>query len=256
MTTRHHGETEARTEGFEGRIEDVFEWMTVHARGVVIGIVSFLVIGGGIAVRWELNRRAAEDAQRQLADVELAYNRAMGAGPRTVFPVEPANPDQGVRAREAALAEFELVAREHEGSVAAELAGIRAAEIEIELGRAGAAEQRLQRLSEAAGRDTLTRGVALRLRGYALEERERFGDAGDAYGAAGGVAGYPDRPAVWLSAADNYARAGDPDRELAAYQEILDLDLAFSDRNQVTERLNALGRGSSAGTKPAAAPAP
>lgn len=254
MTTRHHGETEARAEGLEGRIEDVFEWATAHSRGVVIGIVSFLVIGGGIAAGWELNRRAAENAQRQLADVELAYNQAMGAGPRTVFPAEPANPEQGVRAREAALAGFEAVAREHEGSVAAELAGIRAAELEIELGRAVAAERRLQLLSDAAGRDALTRGVALRLRGYALEELGRFGDAGDAYGAAGGVAGYPDRAAVWLSAADNYARVGDSDRELAAYQQILDLDLEFADRNQVTERLNALGGASSAGTEPTAAP--
>ena len=244
MTTRHHGETEARTEGLEGRIEDVFEWATAHARAVVIAIVSSLVIGGGIAAGWELARRAAEDAQRQLAEVELAYNQAMGAGPRTVFPAEPANPDQGVRAREGALAGFEAVAREHEGSVAAELAGIRAAEIEIELGRAEAAEQRLQRFSDAAGRDTLTRGVALRLRGYALEELGRFGEAGDAYGAGGGVTGYPDRPAVWLSAADNYARVGDSDRELAAYQQILDLDPGFADRNQVTERLDALGSGS------------
>ncbi len=241
MTTRHHGETEARAEGLEGRIEDVFEWATAHSRGVVIGIVSFLVIGGGIASAWELARRAAEDAQRQLAEVELAYNQAMGAGPRTVFPAEPANPDQGVRARESALAGFEAVGLEHEGSVAAELAGIRAAEIEIELGRVEAAEQRLQRFSDAVGLDTLPRGVALRLRGYALEEHGRFGAAGDAYGAAGGVAGYPDRPAVWLSAADNYARAGDSDRELAAYQQILDLDPEFADRNQVTERLDALG---------------
>jgi len=255
LATRHHGETEARAEGLEGRIEDVFEWAAAHSREVVIGIVSFLVIGGGIAAGWEWNRRAAEDAQLQLAETELAYSQAMGAGPRSIFPAEPANPDQGVRAREAALAGFEAVAREHEGSLAAELAGIRAAEIEIELGRAEAAEQRLQLLADAARHEAMPRGAALRLRGYALEELGRWSDAGDAYGDAGGVARYPDRAAAWLSAADNYARAGDSARELGAYQQILELDLEFADRYQVTERLNALGSAPSEGTEPTAPPA-
>lgn len=241
MTTRHHGETEARVEGFEGRIEDAFEWASAHARAVVIGLVSFLVVGGGIAVAWDYNRRAAEQAQLQLAEVEVAFNMAMGASPRAVFPAEPANPDQAVRAREAALSGFEQVAFDHSGSVAAELAEIRAAELEVELGRYEAAEQRLLALSEALDADQLVRGVTLRLRGYALERLARPGDAGDAYAAAGGVAGYPDRAGVWLAAADSYARAGDADRQLVAYQQILELDPEFADRNQVTERLNALG---------------
>jgi tetratricopeptide (TPR) repeat protein len=250
LTTRHHGETEARTEGFEGRIEDAFEWATAHAREVVIGIVAFLVIGGGIALGWELERRSAEEAQRHLAEVEIGYSLAMGASPRAAFPAEPANPDQAVRAREAALAGFEEVADHHAGSVGAEIAMLRAAEMEIELGRTEAAAERLQALADEADAASLTRGGALRLRGYALETLGRDGEAGEAYAAAGAVTGYPDRPAVWLSAADSYARAGDGDRELEVYQRIIELDPAFADQNQVTERLDALGGAAAAPPAP------
>lgn len=250
MTTRHHGETEARAEGFEGRIEDAFEWAADHAREVVIGIVAFLVVGGSIAGALEWNRRSAEAAQRQLAEAEVAFSVAMGAPPRTVFPSEPANPDQARRAREAALASFDEVAAQRAGSVAAQLAGIRAAEMEIELGRADAAEQRLAALADSLDSDAFTRGVALRLRGYALEVLERYGDAGDAYAAAGAVEGYPDRPGAWLAAADDYARSGDADRELGAYQRLLELDAAFAERNQVPERIEALGAPTPAPTGP------
>ncbi len=240
MTTRHHGETEARAEGFEGRIEDVFEWITAHALQVVIGVIAFLAIGGSLAGAWEWSKRGAEAAQRQLAEAEIVYNQSMGAVPRAIFPPEPANPDQGVRAREAALEAFEAVAREHGGTVAAELAQVRAAEMELDLGRAAAAEQRLDALGESLDRDALVRGVALRLRGYALEELERWDEAGLAYAEAGAAEAYPDRPAAWLSSAESYRRAGDTDGELAAFQQILELDAEFAQRNDITGRLNAL----------------
>ena len=46
---------------------------------------------------------------------------------------------------------------------------------------------------------------------------------------------------MWLSSAESYARAADADGELAAYQQILELDPEYADRYQITERLNALG---------------
>jgi tetratricopeptide (TPR) repeat protein len=241
LTTRHHGETEARAEGFEGRIEDVFEWITDHARKVVIGVVAFLVVGGAAGGMWEWTQRRAAVAQSDLAAVQITYNLAMGSSVRSVFVAEPANADQAVRAREEAVAGFEAVSGDYPGSVASSLAQIRAAELEIELGRADAAQTRLEAAAAELDADDLVRGVALRLRGYALEELERWDEAGIAYAAAAGVQGYPDRPSVWLSAAGSYARAGDADGAADAYQQILELDPAFAESQQVTERLNALG---------------
>ncbi len=251
LTTRHHGETEARAEGFEGLIEDVFEWITAHAREVITGVGAFLIVGGTAAGFWEWSRRQAAAAQAELATVEIAYNLAMGSSPRTVFTAEPANADRALRAREAALAGFQGVSDEHPGSVAAAIGQIRAAEMEVELDRGDAAQARLDALAAELDRDELMRGVALRLRGYVLEELGRWGDAGIAYADAAMVASYPDRPAAWLASAESYARAGDADGELGAYQQILELDPAFAESQQITERLNALGGGG----LPAAGPA-
>ncbi len=256
LTTRHHGETEARAEGFEGRIEDVFEWITAHAREVITGLLAFLVVGGTAAGLWEWSSRRAAAAQADLAAVELAYNLAMGSSPRTVFTAEPANADQALRARQAALAGFQAVSDEHPGSVASSIAQICAAEMEIELDRTDASQARLAALAAELDRSDLMRAVALRLRGYALEELGRWGEAGIAYADAAMIAAYPDRPAVWLSSAESYARAGDLDGELGAYQQILELDPAYAERQQITERLNALGgRGPAARvSEPAGAP--
>ena len=250
MTTRHHGETEARAEGLEGRIEDAFEWITDHAREVVTGVVAFLVVGGAAGGLWEWSSRRAAVAQGDLAAVEIAYNLAMGASPRMLFTAEPANADQALRAREAALAGFEAVGDDHSGSLAASLAQIRAAEMEIELGRADAAQARLGALASQLDAQDLKRAVALRLRGYALEELDRWGEAGIAYADAAGVEAYPDRPSAWLSSAESYARAGDADGEIAAYQQILELDPAFAESQQITERLNALAGGGLPGAAP------
>jgi tetratricopeptide (TPR) repeat protein len=240
LTTRHHGETEARVEGFEGRIEDVFEWLTDHSKEVVIGVMAFLAIGGGISLLYERGQSQERAAQLQLSEVEDGFAQAMGGSRRALVLAEPANPEQASSAREEALTGLDGVIADHPSSLAATAAGLRAAEIQIAMGRLGDAEQRLGELAAELGSEHLLRPSVLRLRGFALEELQRFGEAAEMYAAAGAMENYYDRGASWLLAAMSYYRAGDAAGELAAYQEIEAVDPAVAEQQMVRDRMTAL----------------
>jgi len=250
VTTPHHGETEAPPQGLDQRLEEAFERLGEYGREIVIGLIVFAVVGSALAGAWEWNRRQAEQQQRALSEVEIALNRGLGANPRAVFPAEPANSEQALAARGQALAAFDALASEYAGSIAGQLATLRAAELEIDLGRRTAAIERLRALVPTLDADSVVRAVALRLQGYALEAGESYAEAAEAYASAGAIDVYPDRPAVWLSAANNYARVGDTDGQTIAYQNMLQLDPVFAEKQGVAEHLNRLA-GQAAAEPPA-----
>ena len=145
----------------------------------------------------------------------------MGANPGEYFVPEPANADQAAKAREAALVELDAFVAAHSGSALAAIAAIKAAELEVDLGKLDAADQRLAALAGSLGPDDPKRAIALRLRGYTLDQRGQTLAAAETYADAAKVEAYPARGVVWIEAGDCFARAKAPDRAIAAYREAL-----------------------------------
>ena len=240
--TQHqrHGETERAREGFEATLERGFEWLEANSKPVLGFLAGLILLGGAVALGFEWSERQAEAAQAQLDEVERGYFEAMGASPVAFYVTEPANQDLARRAREAALAGYGQVVADHAGSVAEQVAQIRAAEVEIGLGRLEDAEQRLAAAADEMDADSPLRATALRLRGYALEELERFADAAAAYESAAAVESYPGRESVYLAAGESWLRAGDSARALGAFRETLVLAPAWAEREGLVERVAGL----------------
>ena len=236
--TQHHGETERRREGFEARMEAGFEWLEAHAREVVAALAVLLLGGAGLALGYEWYRGAEESAQLALSRVEQRYLEGMGASRDDVVPVEPANADRARAAREEALAGYGAVASEY-GGLARDIAELRAAELEIGLGRLEAADTRLLAAGEQISED-IVRAAALRLHGYALEELDRLEDAARAYEAAAAIEAYPAREDLWLAASEVRLRAGDPAGAASALREILVIAPEAAERRGLVERIEGL----------------
>ena len=241
MTEHHrqHGDTERMSRGFDARIESGFEWLEANARSVMLVGGGLLLLGGLIAGIFEYSSRQEEAAQTALERVERAYFAGMGTPIAEIYLTEPANRDQAQRAREAALVGYQQVTLDYPGRVAASAAQLRAAEVEIELGRLAAASERLGALAAALDVDPL-RASALRLQGYAFEEQEKFAEAAAAYEAGAVITDYPGREALWLAASDNYLRTGEIERAIDALREVLAIAPAWAERQGLLERLAGL----------------
>ena len=238
MTTpRPHSDTSPRLEGFEARLQDAFHWANDHAREIVVGAGIVLLVGGIASGIYEWRRRAVEGAETELAAIELRYERAMGSSPGEVFISEPANAEQATQAREAALKELDAFAASHGSTGIGAIAGIKAAELEVDLGKLDAADARLAKLADSLDANDARRAIALRLRAYTLDQRGQALAAGETYEAGAKVEGYPPRALLWISAGDAYARAGAPDRAIAAYREALATSPEVAEQAQVLQRI-------------------
>ncbi len=237
MTPRQHGDTETRLEGFEARLQDGFAWANAHGAEIMVGIGVALLIGGLVAGVVEWRSRQSDAAATELAGIESRFTEAMGANPGEYYVPEPANADQAAKAREAALVELDAFVAAHSGSVPAAIATIKAAELEVDLGKLDAADQRLAALAGSLGPDDPKRAIALRLRGYTLDQRGQTLAAAETYADAAKVEAYPVRGVVWIEAGDCFARAKAPDRAIAAYREALAMAPELSEQLHVIQRI-------------------
>jgi tetratricopeptide (TPR) repeat protein len=219
MTIRQRSETETRAQGFDAKIEAAFDWLSARSRYVFGVLGTLLVAGAAVAGLYELNKNRQDAAELALAQVEYGFSVAMGSPIDEFLVPEPFNEDQARRAREEALAHFEAVVLDHRRSRAAQVASVRAAEMEVDLGRWSDAEARLGKLQEEQG---------------------RFAEAGESYADAAGVQAYPARASLWMAAGGSFARAGASERALAAYQQVLSLDPELAEREGIVERLSEL----------------
>ncbi len=239
MTTQRHGDTERPLRGFEATIERGFGWLEANGRTVTVGLIGAVLLGAALAGLYEWAERRDAAAQQALEAVEREFAVAMGA-PQVVIVPEPANAETAVEAREVALAGFETVIEEHPGGFAASNASIRAAEMEIDLGRLDAASARLEVLREDLAEGALLAAIVARLHGYVLEERGQRAAAGAAYAAAAAVEEYPARELVWLAAAENFLAAGEDARAADALSEVLSIAPEFGEQMGVVDQLTAL----------------
>jgi hypothetical protein len=225
MTTpRPHSDTEPRPTGLDGRIEDVVDWIGHHRRALGIGLGAIVALWVALALWGQASDTRREEASAELAAVEAAFAAEMGAQPGDALIPEPANAEQARKARETALAKFEALAKAHENTQIARHANLRSAELEVDLARLDAADARLIALiAELGDRDPL-KGIALRLRGYVLEELGRDAEAAAVYEAGGALASYPPRAMLWLAASRTHARIGANAQALAALDHAIAAD--------------------------------
>ncbi len=241
MTMRSRGDTEARAGGLDAKLETGFNWVADHARMVLGTVGVVLVAGVAAAISHDLRNRAENEAQLALSQVEAGYSLAMGSPVDAIWVSEPANQEQARRGREEALGRFEAVSLDHPGTRGALLAELRAAEMQVELGRWPDAEARLTALVGEFEEHDAVRAVALRLLGFSQEQRGRFAKAGESYEQAVVLPGlYPASGSVWLEAGASFARAGTIERAVLAYQKVLSIDPELAEREGVVERLSAL----------------
>jgi len=217
MTTpRPHSDTEPRPAGLEARIEDVLDWIGHNRRTLGIALGAILLIWLLMAWMGEASKSRRAEASAELSSIEVAFARDMGAEPGAALIPEPANAELAREARESALQKLDAFSKAHEGTDLARNAALRGAELEVDLGRLAEADTRLSTLiAELGDRDPL-KGVALRLRGYVLEELGRDAEAAALYEAGGALESYPPRALLWLAASRTHARLGANAQALAA----------------------------------------
>ncbi|MFQ5696759.1 MAG: tetratricopeptide repeat protein [Myxococcota bacterium] len=240
MTASRRDSSEGTLDRIESAAEQVFSWIDDHRREVLGAIVVFIVVGLATAGAFEWMQRREDAAQLALSQVERTFARSMGGDPALVAPPEPANAAQARRARETALAGYQKVIQEHAGSRASQVAGLRAAAVEADLGQRDAAATRLRALVEQLDPDDALRALALTELGWVEELREDPRAAAESYAEAARVPGNPDPASDWLRAGRSYERAGARDQAVLAYQELLSADPELGERERVSDRISAL----------------
>ena len=240
MTMRRRAETEARAQGFDAKLEAGFDWLATRLRTVLI-LSGGLVLAGALAAGlYEYRERSEESAQTELAQVETRFATAMGSDPDAIWITEPANPDVAQEAREQAVAGLTALIEDYARTRAAQIAALRAAEIEVDLDRLEPAQARLEQLTEDLSERDPLRGIALRLLGYAYEQRQQYAQAAESYAEAARSGRYPAGGALWIAAGGNFERAGAIDRALDAFREAVSQDPEFAEQEGLLERLSAL----------------
>ena len=237
MTERQHGETETRLAGFEARLQDGFEWANAHGREIVIGIVAALIAGGVSAGVWEYRTRGRDGAAAELARIEAHFTQAMGSTSGEQLISEPANAEQAKKAREAGLAELDAFIVTQGSSDAAKLASLRAAEIDVDLGLLPDADKRLEALAASYDSADVRRAVALRLRGYVLDQSGNPLAAAEVYEAGARIDAYPPRVLLWIAAGDCLARAAQPERAIVAYRQALAASPEVAEQEGIIARI-------------------
>ena len=99
--------------------------------------------------------------------------------------------------------------------------------------------------------DDARRGVALRLRGYVLDQNGDPLAAAEAYEAGARIEAYRARVLLWIAAGDAFARAGGPARAVGAYQQALSASPEVAEEQGIVTRI-AIEQAKLESTPPAA----
>lgn len=243
MTMQTDAPSGNRSEGALARIEHGFEeamhWGSEHWAVLLSVLIVLLVGGGAVAGFYEWSRAQRAQAFTDLAAIERELAEALPAGASEIGAPKPANPEIAEKAQLAALEAFGDLSRERSGTAPGFFAGVRAAEMEVDLGRFEDAEKRLAALLETPG-DPIARATALRLRGYTLEELERPLEAAQVYMEAGGIEAYPARGDAYWQAGTTYERLGELESAISAYDAAISVAPKFAEQNRIEDRLRPL----------------
>jgi tetratricopeptide (TPR) repeat protein len=236
-----------------GALDRAAAWVTQNPAPFLAGVLVILLVSGTIGlVRW-LGERSELQAAEAVAGARADFLKAMGASPGAVTFSEPANPETGKTAREAAAVRFAEVAAEHAGTGAGVEAWIEAGNLREQLGKADEALEAWKSAVDAAPKGTPLRGLALERLAAGYENRGAWAEAAETHEEASGIESFPLRHFAMANAARSFAAAGDRERAVALAARVateapeLELPEALSAK---LDELRAAGGGAAAPTAP------
>ncbi len=189
-----------QVESTDTRADRFVKWVEEHRRALTIALVAAVVVGGGI---WFSMAAGA----RKEAFASQALYRAWAAAEAGNFAL--------------AASDLSRLITTYEGTRAAQEAHLRLGQVRLLGGQTELVIADLKRFVESRPREYL-RGPAHALLGAALEQAERFDEAGSAYEAAADAYQYEAVTAQLLVEAGRvWVEAGDTSRATAAYERVV-----------------------------------
>jgi tetratricopeptide (TPR) repeat protein len=241
------------THRLDEALQLAFDWVVDNSRTVVAVLVGALIIGASAAGIYEWLQSRRMEAFDDLARVQRALDKALPLEASGFGTLDTANPEIARKAREEAVSGFDAVASQHSGSLPGTAAGLRAARLEIALGKLDAADARLEKLTtEVSG--GVERAAVLRLRGYVLEETGRQEQAADLYAEVGAIEEYPGRIQSFVQAAETYERVGKLEPAIQALEALSAAAPEYAEQADILSQLETLRarQGREANRKPEA----
>jgi len=244
------------TERIDLGFQNGLEWIVDHSNAVVaaLGAVVLTGIVAAAAYEWSKSRDAAVFDELARIERDLAKIAPVARGSLSLLETQP-DAAAAKAAREKALADLTRLADDEGGERPGSAAALLAANLEIDLEQYDAASQRLEKLL-ATDDDPQTRGTALRLRGFVLEEQGKIDEAAELYRQSGAVEGYLGRAYSYLQAADTYERVGKNAEAITQYQAAAAVAPVMAQQLGLAQKIVELNEGAPAPAPSGAAPAP
>ncbi|HEY8270891.1 MAG TPA: tetratricopeptide repeat protein [Pseudobdellovibrionaceae bacterium] len=162
-----------------------FQWTTNHSRAVVLGVLAFVVIGGGMAIFSGLAERKETQAQEAYFKFEKNYldkKRDFEEADRNATRPPAKDPKEKPVAKSKAtgdlekdygpeVAGFKQVMETHPSSKAAQMAALNLSEIYLGYKKLDEASQSLEKVAAQAGSNNLISSIVLTQYGNVLAEK-------------------------------------------------------------------------------------
>jgi tetratricopeptide (TPR) repeat protein len=202
-------------------LDSVFEraavWVAAHPQIVLAAIGGVLLaaaLTGGVRA---LKTRSAEAAEAEVSRAWEGYLTAMGARTGASEVPEPANAELGRKTRSEFAAKLLAASDAHDGSAAAVVGRLQAAELLEQNGDAEGAFAARERAAKSAPSGSGAAAIAWSRYGVALETKGNLEAAAQAFETAGEIDS-PGRALALADAARCHAQLGNRDRALALFE--------------------------------------
>jgi len=196
-------------------------WIAEHIALIVAGAAVVLFTAGGIGYWVSRSGDTQREASMALASVQQGYLREMGAAPGDILAAEPANPETAKAVRQKYIEAYAQVRAEHPGSPEAMVAGLEQGNLHQRLGSPEVAVATWVEILDDPSQPGPIRGLLLTRLGAASEEAGDWPSAASYYEEAGNLSDYPLANSALANAARSYASAGQDDRALAVYDQLV-----------------------------------
>jgi predicted negative regulator of RcsB-dependent stress response len=196
-------------EEIESIAERGASWIQNHLPLTIAALLIVLGTAAGMGALGSHRTRQAEAASDAFDRVTTDFMQAMGADPDALTVPELANPEAAAAIRSDFSEQFAAIAEEHEGTVAAALARLEQGNLAAEEGETDAAIEIWQGAIDALGGNLNLRAIFEQRIGQAQEEDALWLEAAESYARAGAVENYPLRYWALAQAARCYQQAGE-----------------------------------------------
>jgi tetratricopeptide (TPR) repeat protein len=195
--------------------ERVAHWVGEHPQLVLLALGAILALAAAAGAIHSLRERSAHAAEAEISGVYDAYLAAMGAPPGAREVPEPANVEVGRTTRAEFAEKLLAAARNHDGSAAAVVGRLQAADLLDKNGDADGAFA-ARELAAKSAPSTGAGALAWTRYGVALEAKGNLEAAAEAFANAGEIDS-PGRALALADAARCFAQLGNRERALSLY---------------------------------------